>query len=239
MRSEASRFVLLVAVAFASLSPAIYWIAYGTLPFLFLGESGIVETIAAVSCAGAAIVFIFDACRSSSSSALLRFWLVMLGLTSFFIAGEEISWGQAFFGFETSAELAEANFQGEFNLHNSKLFQAENNFLSSLFMKLLVLYLLILPLFLSVFPTARRIYDLFRVPTPSLKIALIVLCAIMANYLNMKLVYGVTLVEDTYRVGEMMESILEFCLLVLALEGLTRREEGKETCPLRSTHGLG
>lgn len=36
----------------------------------------------------------------------------------FFVAGEEISWGQRIFGWETPAELAEVNKQNETTLHN-------------------------------------------------------------------------------------------------------------------------
>ncbi|NEL54025.1 hypothetical protein [Goekera deserti] len=40
------------------------------------------------------------------------------GLGSFLLAGEEISWGQRVFAFSTPDELAGANQQAEFNLHN-------------------------------------------------------------------------------------------------------------------------
>ena len=46
---------------------------------------------------------------------------VLFGILSFgifFIIGEEISWGQRIFDFQTPAELIEQNRQGESNLHN-------------------------------------------------------------------------------------------------------------------------
>ncbi len=46
-------------------------------------------------------------------------WLYLLGAFAFvFAAGEEISWGQRIFGFETPSYLREINLQNEFNLHN-------------------------------------------------------------------------------------------------------------------------
>ena len=47
-------------------------------------------------------------------------YLVTVGWVIFtFVAmGEEISWGQRVFGFETPPELREANWQDEFNFHN-------------------------------------------------------------------------------------------------------------------------
>ena len=46
-------------------------------------------------------------------------WLYLLGALAFvFAAGEEISWGQRIFGFETPNYLREINRQNEVNLHN-------------------------------------------------------------------------------------------------------------------------
>ena len=46
-------------------------------------------------------------------------WLYIVGALAFvFAAGEEISWGQRMFGFETPDYLRDVNFQNEFNVHN-------------------------------------------------------------------------------------------------------------------------
>lgn len=46
-------------------------------------------------------------------------WLFMaVGLVMLFAGGEEISWGQRVFGWETPQELIDVNDQGETNLHN-------------------------------------------------------------------------------------------------------------------------
>lgn len=47
---------------------------------------------------------------------------VILGALGYIgIAGEEVSWGQRVFHFETPEEYVDANSQGEFNLHNNEL----------------------------------------------------------------------------------------------------------------------
>jgi len=43
---------------------------------------------------------------------------VMMGLIAIFVAGEEISWGQRIFHFETPPSFYQFNYQGEFNFHN-------------------------------------------------------------------------------------------------------------------------
>ena len=45
--------------------------------------------------------------------------MILGGLAALYFAGEEASWGQHFFGFQTPQSVAEGNFQKEFNLHNS------------------------------------------------------------------------------------------------------------------------
>lgn len=46
------------------------------------------------------------------------FWLILLALGAFVFFGEEISWGQHFFGWGTPEEWKELNRQGETNIHN-------------------------------------------------------------------------------------------------------------------------
>ena len=52
--------------------------------------------------------------------------LVYLGLAVlfFFGAGEEISWGQRIFGYQTPEQISEVNRQEEFNLHNLSAWEA-------------------------------------------------------------------------------------------------------------------
>jgi hypothetical protein len=45
---------------------------------------------------------------------------VIMGLMALFVAGEEISWGQRIFHFQTPPSFYQVNYQGEFNFHNSQ-----------------------------------------------------------------------------------------------------------------------
>ena len=64
--------------------------------------------------------------------------LYFLGLGFFYIicAGEEVSWGQRVFGWETPESFAEANEQGETNLHNLEKLPVHPKDVVSWFMKL-------------------------------------------------------------------------------------------------------
>jgi hypothetical protein len=48
---------------------------------------------------------------------------ILIGLAAFFVAGEEISWGQRVFGWGTPETLDAINHQGETNVHNIRMVQ--------------------------------------------------------------------------------------------------------------------
>lgn len=86
---------------------------------LLLGEDGPVEwaqfALFAFSAAAAAGVALRLRQASQQPNALL---FALAAAALFFIAGEEISWGQRVFGFATPAKLAAVNKQNEISLHN-------------------------------------------------------------------------------------------------------------------------
>jgi hypothetical protein len=54
-----------------------------------------------------------------SASPWLAAWIVLATLSCLYVAGEEISWGQWLFQWQTPAEWAAVNEQNETNLHNT------------------------------------------------------------------------------------------------------------------------
>jgi len=51
----------------------------------------------------------------------LRAWVVVLPLGLFYMAGEELSWGQHVFGWQTPQRISRVNRQDETNLHNHEV----------------------------------------------------------------------------------------------------------------------
>jgi hypothetical protein len=82
-------------------------------------EDSLIEWLQFLLLAASALLFVLLAMRLFRSQAravgLLAF-LVALGL--FFVAGEEIAWGQRIFGWGTPAALGAVNVQNETTLHN-------------------------------------------------------------------------------------------------------------------------
>lgn len=98
------------------------WADDSTLGQALIKEDGVVESVGAMLFfLGGVICVIRIANKQYSSRRVLIFWAAIC----FFCFGEEISWFQRVFNYETPAVLAEKNTQKEFNLHNLVLFQGQ------------------------------------------------------------------------------------------------------------------
>src|SRR5882672_8628688 len=85
----------------------------------YVVEDGFIEDLTLIPLAIItliAIVYLIKYARKKN----VWFFLVYLaiGLASFFVLGEEISWGQRIFNFQTSEYFREHNSQDEENIHN-------------------------------------------------------------------------------------------------------------------------
>ncbi|GLQ07913.1 hypothetical protein [Sneathiella chinensis] len=85
----------------------------------FSGELGIVENITVVILIPAIFLSLYlVANRRYLPARWMPFWYGMLGLACLYFAGEEASWGQHWFGWETPEGFKALNDQGETNFHN-------------------------------------------------------------------------------------------------------------------------
>jgi hypothetical protein len=92
----------------------------------------------------------------------------LLGLVFFFVAGEEISWGQRIFDIESSEWLLENNAQGETNLHNMRVNGKKINkliFTYGLGIVLLSYWFIITPLYKRK-PAVASFFDRLAAPIP-------------------------------------------------------------------------
>jgi hypothetical protein len=81
-------------------------------------ELGLLETLQNVFLLLAFVLMLVAALRADST--WLRAWLLFIALGTFWLLGEEISWGQHYFNWETGGWFAAANDQGETNIHNTE-----------------------------------------------------------------------------------------------------------------------
>jgi hypothetical protein len=97
--------------------------------FRFLtDEDSLLEWTQFVGFAAASIFALVCAWRlRKTGRPILALVYVAFGFGCFFIAGEEIAWGQRIFGFETPERLEELNEQEEVTVHNIDLVQQFTN----------------------------------------------------------------------------------------------------------------
>ena len=108
--------------------PYLFYATCEDISFYFAKESGAVEIITAVLLAVAIAVvagFLAKLFTTSAQTWAIPFrtlailWCVIYGLGCIYFLGEEISWGQHLFGWETPDAWKALNDQDETNLHNT------------------------------------------------------------------------------------------------------------------------
>ncbi len=109
-------------IAAPSVLPALYLVRYLDLDFYLQwmeGERGIIENMAPVLLVPAIFCgFMMLRYRRALPEPWIAVWFILHGLGALYFAGEEISWGQHFFSWETPETIRSLNDQNETNLHN-------------------------------------------------------------------------------------------------------------------------
>lgn len=138
-------------------------------------EDGPVEWGTAVGLFLSAIVLFHNGCtlwakRGAVAAATTLFY----GIVFIFGMGEEISWGQRIFGWETDGYFAENNVQNETNLHN--LLVGEEQLTKTLFgpalTVIILLYLVVLPVLYPRYQWVKNVVRIFTIPVPAYRHAL-------------------------------------------------------------------
>lgn len=191
----------------------------------FYPEDHYFENIGAASLLLAAFIMFFVFARAWKVRKVLGIHslklLVYFGLAFlfFFGGGEEISWGQRIFDIAEPASLAEANVQGELNIHNLEPFQ--NNKLlqfETFFNVFLLVFTVALP-FGSLIN--KRFHDFVDIYTPVVFWGLGIL--FIVDYIGAKLakmIYASTydyIIPFAQAVQEVKESNYEFLFVFVAL----------------------
>jgi len=96
-------------------------------------EDGVTEWTGALCFLSASWMFLLNYLRKPEGNDLFflktrrNLFMLCFALLFFFAFGEEISWGQRIFGFQTPETLMSDNIQHEFNIHNLRLFDKETS----------------------------------------------------------------------------------------------------------------
>ena len=153
---------LLAAVVIALVSPSFFTNS-------FAAEDGLFEYGTAVFLFISSLVLIRHAVSLGGKGGMLAVVATALyALLFFFASGEEISWGQRIFGWETTGYFAQNNYQAETNLHN--LVVNGKHLTKTLFGPILTLvllcYLVVLPLIFGKWQGLDRLVNALAIPVP-------------------------------------------------------------------------
>ena len=110
---------LWIPVAFMSLQISLEIFTSRELQTWMISENGPVETLQAlilVVAIGVALSWFFT---KAVKTPLLNAWFGLAALCCFYVAGEEVSWGQHIWNWSTPEYWAQVNDQQETNLHNT------------------------------------------------------------------------------------------------------------------------
>jgi len=207
----------------------------GTTLLELTSEDGPVEYLGALCWFGAAVAF-FLAFFNSERGVRIAGWkmrrnwfFALLGILFIFAGGEEISWGQRIFGFETPDALREMNTQSELSVHNLTIFgerDSENVWtyrytkwlsIERMFNVFWLGYCFLFPIAVRSLGVLRKPVDALNVPVPPLLLG----SMFMLNYGIYKAVEMVGVLPGRpdlhWPSVEMKESLFAVLFLVLAL----------------------
>ncbi len=121
--------------------------------WLLIQEDAFFEWIQFVGYFNASVLFILHAWRLKRWPGWMRALLFLGGISLFFIAGEEISWGQRIFHIQNPEYFVERNIQKELSIHNLDFFQWA---LHAMYIIVCLLLTIAQPLLISLFHLTRK-----------------------------------------------------------------------------------
>ena len=221
-------YLFVIAVLLISYS-VIFIFDKNTIYFL-TKEDGVIESIGALWFLFASIILIYLYLRDKTGYKLLgikskrNIFYLLLGLLLFVAFGEEISWGQRIFNFETSESIKEINAQGEVNIHNLHFLHGIDEHgntktgiqylltASTLFLLFWVIYCVVLPILSKLSVWAHDFLKKLNIPIVPLWIG----AMFVLNYLLSRLV-GELSDLDSHAIVEIKEANTAFLFFIVAL----------------------
>jgi hypothetical protein len=138
-------------------------------------EDGLVENAQALFYFGAALMQLYLSCFLLRKDRILRFYHILLFGLFFFVAMEEISWGQRIFSWKSPSFFWEHNFQREINIHN--IWYGTYSFSNIVLILFISSYCVLIPLVKHASDKIRKVIDRIHLPTLDLNLVPIFIMA--------------------------------------------------------------
>jgi len=204
------KYFILAAIIVFSLSYALPLVTKGKSNY----EDGFIEYATALILLITGIVYLILYFKTKK---LLNIVFVLIFFIGF---GEEISWGQRVFEIKTPENVESENFQGEFNIHNLKIFNSKDedgNLISGINIEVLFTlfcfgYGIILPFICILFNDLKRIANNIGLLIPPISIGLLFILKILIT----RIFFSASSYAEM-RIGESSEVSSVFILLLIGL----------------------
>jgi hypothetical protein len=135
-----------------------------------------------------------------------------------FLFGEEVSWGQQIFNYNTPEFFLDNNYQNETTVHNLKIFHNENIAIFDLGKYLIIGYFIIVTLLSKIFIKFNSFLNNLKIPIGSLFLTFLVILSRELNTIVNKSFQISPNALDVLRVGEIFETSLEIIILIFSFE---------------------
>ncbi len=179
-RQNLDKLLLIAVGAVLVLTVGIYLYSTDYFSLAYAAEDKVVEYGTAIALLLASLLLIHNGLSLRSHGTKLAVGLTFFyALMFFFGAGEETSWGQRIFGWETPEELKAINRQDETTIHNIEIggVAMTKHLFGPILTLTILLYLLVLPLLYPRLAGLRRVIDRIALPVPGKRHAVLALLA--------------------------------------------------------------
>jgi len=179
-RQDLDKMLLITVGAVLVLTVGIYFASQEYFYLVYAAEDGLVEYGTAIALLIASFILVRNGLSLRSHGAKLAVGLTFFYAVLFFFgAGEEVSWGQRIFGWETSEAMKELNRQDETNLHNLEFggVALTKHLFGPVLTVTILLYLMVLPLLYPRLAGLGRFVDRIALPAPGKRHAVLALVA--------------------------------------------------------------
>lgn len=175
---QIDRMILILIGFILVMTVGIYLVSTSYFALRFAAEDGLVEYGTAISLFAASLILLRNGLSLRSHGTKLAIGLTFFYAFMFFFgAGEEISWGQRIFGWETSEAMKEINRQDETTIHNIEIggVALTKHLFGPVLTIAILLYLMVLPLVYPRFQSVARFVDRIALPVPGVRHAILAL----------------------------------------------------------------
>lgn len=175
---QTDRMILILIVFVLILTPLIALVSPSYFSLRYAAEDRMVEYGTAIALLAASLILLRNGLSMRGKATTLAVSLTFFyAFLFFFGAGEEISWGQRIFGWETSEAMKQINRQDETTIHNIEIggVALTKHIFGPVLTVSILLYLLVLPLLYPRLGGLKRAVDRIALPVPGRRHALLAL----------------------------------------------------------------